>query len=488
MKVTQEKLPASQIGLEIEIAPEKSKQVYEQVVRQLSSTVNIPGFRKGKVPRHILLQRLGHARLKATALEDLINECLQLAIEQEKIEAIGNFELRSEFDELLKEFEPGVPLTFLAAVDVEPEVKIGVYTGLELKAEEVEYDPNQVDELLEMYRKDKATLIPAEGRSAQLGDVALVDFQGRFAITSEGEEATEIPGTNAEDFEVELQEDQFIPGFIAGIIGMNAGETKEVAVNFPSEYGNEELAGKSAVFTITLKELKEKELPELDDDFAQEISEFETLAALRESLEKRFKEDQERVNAGNKEKALLKALAAAVEVEIPETMIGREVEYLMNQQAMQLRNYGIDINQFFSKENIPGIRDRMRPQAVERLKQSLALKQVIQQESITVDDAEIVAEERKALSQLRGKDIDRDRLREVVTDDLLKGKTLKWLEENNTIELVPEGTLEPDEDDDDYEEDEEDVVETNVVETNVVETSASDATVSVEAEAVVEEG
>ncbi len=470
MKVTQEKLPASQIGLEIEIAPEKSKQVYEQVVRQLSSTVNIPGFRKGKVPRHILLQRLGPTRLKATALEDLINQCLQTALEQEKIEAIGNFELRSEFEQLLEKFEPGSPLTFLAAVDVEPEVKVGVYTGLALKAEEIKYDPAQVDEVIEKHRKDKATLIPAEGRPAQLGDVALLDFQGRFAVVPAGEEAKEIPGGKAEDFQVELQEDQFIPGFIAGIIGMNAGETKEIAVNFPPEYGNEELAGEAAVFTITLKELKEKELPELDDDFAQEISEFETLAALRESLEKRFQDEQERKTTANKEEALLKALEAIVEVEIPETMISREIEYLMNQQAMQLSNYGIDIKQFFTKENIPAIRERSRPQAIENLKQSLALKQVTQQESISVDEPEILAEERKVLSQLKGKDVDRDRLREVVTNDLLKAKTIKWLEEHNTIELVPVGTLTPTEDGEDGE------------------TSAGDATVSVEAEAVVDEG
>jgi trigger factor len=156
-------------------------------------------------------------------------------------------------------------------------------------------------------------------------------------------------------------------------------------------------------------------------------------------------------------------------VEIPETMISREVEYLMNQQAMQLSNYGIDIKQFFTKENMPAIRERSRPQAIENLKQSLALKQVTQQESISVDEPEILAEERKVLSQLKGKDIDRDRLREVVTNDLLKAKTIKWLEEHNTIELVPVGTLTPDEDGEDGE------------------TIAADATVSVEAEAVVDE-
>ncbi|PSB07636.1 trigger factor, partial [filamentous cyanobacterium Phorm 46] len=140
MKVTQEKLPASQIGLEIEVPSEKSKQAYEQVIKQFAREVNIPGFRKGKVPRQVLLQRLGQTRLKATALENLINDSLQKALEQEKIQAIGSFELSIEFEELLAKFDPEQTLTFTAKVDVKPEVKMGQYTGLQLQAEEAKYD------------------------------------------------------------------------------------------------------------------------------------------------------------------------------------------------------------------------------------------------------------------------------------------------------------------------------------------------------------
>ena len=443
MKVTQEKLPASQIGLEIEIPSEKSKQAYEQVIKQFARDVNIPGFRKGKVPRQVLLQRLGQTRLKATALENLINDSLQKALEQEKIQAIGSFELRSEFEELLEKFDPEQPLTFSAKVDVQPEVKMGQYTGLQLQAEEVKYDEAQVDEVLAKYRSDKATLIPVEGRPAQLADVALVDFAGRFAEAPEGETPAEIPGGGAEDFQVELSENQFVPGFIQGMIGMNAGETREVSVQFPDEYSSEELAGKPAVFTITLKELKEKELPELDDDFAQEVSEFETLAELRQSLETRFKAEQENKISANKEKAISAALVDLIDVEIPETMLDREIDYLLNQQAMQLKNYGIDINQLFTEENIGPMRERSRPEAVERLKQSLALAEVAKLESLSVDDAELVAEVAKVRKQFPKGDFDPQRLREFVAEDLLKQKTLKWLEEKGTIELVPEGSLTP---------------------------------------------
>lgn len=443
MKVTQEKLPASQIGLEIEVPSEKSKQAYEQVIKQFAREVNIPGFRKGKVPRQVLLQRLGQTRLKATALENLINDSLQKALEQEKIPAIGSFELRSEFEELLEKFDPEQPLTFSAKVDVEPEVKIGQYTGLQLQAEEVKYDEAQVDEVLAKYRSDKATLIPVEGRPAQLGDVALVDFAGRFAEAAEGETPAEIPGGDAEDFQVELSENQFVPGFIQGMIGMNPGETREVSVQFPDEYSSEELAGKPAVFTITLKELKEKELPELDDDFAQEVSEFESLAELRESLETRFKTDQENKLSANKEKAISAALVQLIDVEIPATMVEREIDYLLNQQAMQLKNYGIDINQLFTEENIGPMRERSRPEAVERLKQTLALAEVAKLESISVEPAEVAAEVAKVRKQFPKGNFDPEKLREFVAEDLLKQKTLKWLEEKGTIELVPEGSLTP---------------------------------------------
>ncbi|NJK68872.1 MAG: trigger factor [Microcoleus sp. SU_5_3] len=459
MKVTQEKLPASQIGLEIEIPSEKSKQAYEQVIKQFARDANIPGFRKGKVPRQVLLQRLGQTRLKAAALEDLINDSLQKALEQEKIQAIGSFELRTEFEELLAKFDPEQPLTFSAKVDVAPEVKMGQYAGLQLKAEEAKYDEAQVEEVLAKYRSDKATLIPVEGRPAQLGDMALVDFSGRFAEAPEGETPAEIPGGQAEDFQVELSENQFVPGFIQGMIGMNSGETREVPVEFPEEYSSEELAGQSAVFTITLKELKEKELPELDDDFAQEVSEFETLAELRESLETRFKADQDNKTSANKERAILEALVQLVEAEIPETMLDREIDFLLNQQAVQLKNYGIDVNQLFTQETIGPMRERLRPEAIERIKHTLALAEIAKLESLSVEESEVLAEVARVRKQFPKGDFDPQRLLEFVREDLLKQKTLKWLEEHGTIELVPEGSLTPTVDESDADEDDEETSE-----------------------------
>ncbi|MGA9381581.1 MAG: trigger factor [Phormidium sp.] len=440
MKVTQEKLPASQIGLEIEIPPEMSKKAYEQVLQDLTRTANIPGFRKGKVPRQILLQRFGTARLKAATLEDLIRDGVQQAVKQEQINAIGEFYLSTSQEELAENFEPGKPLTFSVKVDVPPEVKLNQYTGLSIKAEEVKYDPEQVERFLTERRQENATLIPVEGRVAESGDVAVVDFKGRIVGEGEAEE-TPIPGGEAEDFQVELAEGRFIEGFVDGIVGMNPGETKEISVTFPQEYPQQDLAGKPAVFTITLKELKEKELRELNDDFAQEVSEFQTLAELRESLEKRFQEVSQNKTQSNKTEAILKELQNQVEVDLPETLIQQEVDAMLTQTAVRLSNQGVDVRKLFTQDMVTQMRQASRGDAIERLKRSLALKEVAKIESIQVEAAAIEAKIQELTQEFADDNIDPERMREFVEEDLLKDKIITWLTEHSNIELVPEGTL-----------------------------------------------
>ncbi len=443
MKVTQEKLPASQVGLEIEITPEMSQQAYEKTLQEFTRYANIPGFRKGKVPRQVLIQRYGSARIKASVLEELIQNSLQKAIEQEKIEAIGSPELRSSFEDLVSQFQPGSTLTFSVAVDVAPDVTLQQYTGLTVQAEEFKYDPDRVDQVLEDYRKRSATLVPIENRPAQQGDVATVDFKGKLTGELAEGESDEIPGGSAEDFEIELAEGRFIEGFVDGIIGMAIGETKEVAVSFPESYPQADLAGKPAVFTITVKELKERELPDLDDEFAQEVSEFETLAELRESLETRFQKEVEQKTQNSKQEALLKELVQHLEVDLPETMIRREVDYSITQTAMQLGQQGMDIKKTFTQEIVAMLREQARPEALTRLRRTLVLGEVAKRESLAVEPDAVQAKVTELMAEYAGQDVDANRLREVVEEDLLREKILEWLEANNSIELVPEGSLEP---------------------------------------------
>ncbi|MEH1861098.1 MAG: trigger factor [Nostoc sp.] len=457
MKVTQEKLPASQIGLEIEITPEITKQTYEQVIKNLASTANIPGFRKGKVPRPILLQRLGTTRIKAAALEELIQDGIEQAVKQEAIPAIGQPQLRSSFEDLINNYEPGKPLTISAAVDVEPEVNLVQYTDLQAKAEEVKFDPERVENTLDKERQELATLIPVEGRAAQIGDIAVVDFKGSFARVEGEDETAElepIPGAEATDFQVELQEDKFIPGFISGIVGMNPEETKEIAAQFPDPYANEELAGKAATFTVTLKEIKEKELPEVNDDLAQEISDFETLEELRASLVERYQKEADDKTKTNKQEALLTELLKHVEVDLPATLIEQEVDAMLTQTAIRLSQQGLDVRKLFTQDIIPQLRERSRTEAIERIKRSLSLREIGKRESIEVTPEEIAARVTELLEQYsEEQDVDEDKLRSIVENELLTGKIVDWLLEHSSVELVPEGSLSPAEETEDAESD-----------------------------------
>lgn len=483
MKVTQEKLPKSQLGLEIEIPAETTKKVYEKVVQNLARSANIPGFRKGKVPRQILLQRMGLQRIKEAALEDLVQDSLKQAITQESIEALGNYKLISTYEELIVQFQPGEPLKFSASVDVPPEVHLEDYSGLSVKAEETQPDPEAVDKFLEERRIEEATLIPVESRPAQMGDVAVVDYNGKFA--EEGEEAKEISGAQATDFQIELMEGRFLDDIIQGIVGMNPGETKEVSVQFPGDYPREDLAGKSALFTITLKELKEKELPALDDDFAQEVSEQETLAELREFLENQFQEKAEQENSDSKEQALLTAILEKVEIDLPETMIEREVEAILTQTAMQMESYGMDMRKLFNAETIPRLKENARPDAIKRLQQSLALQEIAKRESLKATPEETETRIKEVMEQLTGQSVDPKRVREVVESDLMKEKALKWLEEHATIELVPKGSLSADDDAEEVEQATEE--DTATVASAEVELDASTQTIDVQAEPSTEE-
>ena len=441
MKITQEKLPASQIGLEIEISAETSQKTYEKVVQNLARTVNIPGFRKGKVPRPILVQRLGSQRIKAAALEEIIQKTLEEAVKQESIDSLGNYQLRSNFDELLAQYKPGEALTFSASVDVPPIVELGEeYKNLSVKAEETTYDPTEVDNFLEQRRQEQATLVPVEERPAQMGDVVVVDYQGR-SPAAEGEEGEEIPGTQAKDFQVELEEGRFIEGMVEGIVGMKPEETKKVAVTFPEDYPREDLANQPAIFTITLKEIKEKELPELDDDFAQEASEFETMTQFRESLETQFREKAEKETKNSINEAMLGQLLQTYSLELPETMIKEEVDAMLTQTAMQMQQMGIDVNKLFTAETVPQMRERSRPEAIVRLKQDRILKEIGKRESLEAESQAVEAKIKEIQEQLSDQQLDLDRLRTMVQEDLLKEKTLDWLRERANVELVPKGTL-----------------------------------------------
>jgi trigger factor len=444
MKVTQEKLEQSRIGLKIEVTGDQTTKYYEQAIKNLTTNANIPGFRKGKIPRQVILQRMGQSQIKAMALEALLEPSLNEAIKQAEVPAIGNYQISSNFDELLLGYVPGQAFTFSASVDVPPVVTLGTYTGLAVKAEEIVYDATQVDDFIDRQRKEKATIIPVVGRAAKLDDIAVVDYNGKLA------DGTEISGAQADDFDIELSEGKFISDLVNGIVGMKIGDTRDVNVVFPADYPREDLAAQPALFHVVLKDLKEQELPALDDDFAKESSDFDTLAEYKESIVTRFQEQAQKSTDQNIIAAIETATIDIVTVDLPETLIERETMNILNQMASQFSQYGMDVNKLFTRETIPKMKENCRTDAISNLKQQLAIEEIAKQESVTVSDEDIVAKMSEILPQLAGENIDENRLRSYITEDLQKEKTLEWLKERAKVELVPEGSLAPaavDEDD-----------------------------------------
>lgn len=432
MQVTQEQRPGSQVAFNVTLEAAQVQKSYEQTVRHFVKNVQIQGFRKGKAPRHLVLQYVGRDRIRAAAMEDLLNDAIPAVLQEaDDIEAIGQFEFDGDVGALVSSYNPKADFTFTGYVEVQPTVNVGPYQKLEVEVIRVDADPEKAHETLEGYRKQRATLLPVEERSAQLGDVATLDFEGRDA---EGELIT---GAQGEDFQVELEESQFIPGFIAGIVGMEIDETREIEADFPEDYANADIAGQKATFTVTLKELKEKELPELDDAFAAEISEFETLDELKQALSDRDTSEALQECETNREEALLKAILTETEIDMPETLIRQEIEFLIKQSLNYLGQQGMDVKNILNQEMLQGMQERSRPEAIERLQRTLALAEIVKRESISVGDTELDVRVQEFYATYQGdKKLDPQRVAGYFREELLTEKVLTWLHEQNTFNWV----------------------------------------------------
>jgi len=435
MKVTQEKLPSSQIGLKIEISPEISKQTYEKVVQNLSRTANIPGFRKGKVPRQILLQRMGIERVKAAAVEDVLQSSVDAAIKQEDIKAIGNYQIEPSFEELVKNYQPEQPLSFRIAVDVPPTVVLSQYRNLAIKAEEVFFDENQVENYLAAKQTELATLVPVEDRSAQANDTVIVDYEA-FKLDANGLKGDSIEELKGVDSKIELTEGKLLAGMLEGLLDMSSGEVKDINVTFPADYPRPELAGNAVIFVFNLKEIKTSELPDLDDEFAKEISDKETIEELKLSLEEDFKKKAEEDTTEKIHLAILEQLTKNTEIELPETYIEQEIKNILTQTAMQMEQYGLDVNTLFREENLPKLKDNARPDAIQKIKEKLIIEEITKTEGITVDKDALDKRVEEVKKELDGRPYDNDRLIGFIQEELSNRKTLDWLRENSQVELV----------------------------------------------------
>ena len=438
MQVIQEKRPGSRVGLKIVVEADRVKRSYEKTLRQLEQNIQIPGFRKGKAPRNLVVRQVGRERIMASAVDDLISEAIQQAFKEARLTPISRFELDDEVGQLLAQFNPEADFSFSGYVEVYPEARVGQYKGLTVTATRVDVKPEQIDQLIDRWRDQRATLLPVEDRPAQLGDVVVIDFAARDA------EGNPLDEMTTQDFQLELKEDNFIPGFVAGIVGMQLDETKEIAATFPDDYFRKELAGKTVTFTVCLREIKAKELPELDDAFVQEISSFQTVAELREHLQKRLEQDALRQSEENLETAILNAILETTEVDLPETLIEQETTQLLAQSLQALRQEGIkpgELRKFLSElppETLNQLKERHRPEAIDRLRRTLALSAIVRQEQIAVGSTELDVEVEEVMADYaqQGQRLDRERVRQAVYEGLLTNKVMAWLKSQTTVNWV----------------------------------------------------
>ena len=431
LKVTTNPAPKSRIAVEIEVPADRCKNSYSEALNKLSRSISIPGFRKGKVPKAVVLQQLGVVRIKASALETLLQAVWKESLDQEGIEPLSEPELSEDFDSLLENFNPEKILKLTLETDIAPQPILKKTSGLTAEVESINFDPKKVEELIEQSRNQLAIKVPVNDRPAKKGDIALVSFKGIFA-----DDGNEIEGGSADSMEIELEKGRMIPGFIEGVIGMEINDTKLLKCQFPEDYQQKEACGRKAEFQISLKDIKTKELPELNDDFAKQASDKDTLDELRSDLEKRLKEDLNIRQIKNRQDSLLDALVEELEVELPKSLIDQEVRLIVEQTAQNFAQQGIDIKTMMTPEIVKSLMESSREDAEKKVRQKLALSALATSEKIEVSEEEIQSKFKEVQAELKlskDKNISPDQLRQAISDDLLQEKLFLWLEDNNIV-------------------------------------------------------
>ncbi|RCL48708.1 MAG: trigger factor, partial [Prochlorococcus sp. MED-G73] len=356
-------------------------------------------------------------------------------LDQEGIEPLCEPELEDGFETILENFNPEKTLILKLETDITPIPTLKKSSGLTAEVENLIFDPKKVDELIEQSRAQLATKVPVSDRAAKKGDIALVSFKGSFS-----DDGSEIEGGSADSIEIELEQGRMIPGFIEGVIGMNINDEKILKCEFPKDYHQEEAKGRKAEFNVSLEDLKIKELPELNDEFAKQASDKENMSDLRADLEKRLKEDNDRKQAKTRQDSLLDVLVKELEVDLPKSLIDQEVRIIVEQTAQNFAQQGIDVKSMFTPELVKSLMESSKGEAEKKLRQKFALKALANSEKIEVSDKEINSKLEQVEADIKlsnEKNIDADRLKEAITDDLLQEKLFVWLEENNTVVEKP---------------------------------------------------
>ncbi|MEH7332680.1 trigger factor [Neobacillus drentensis] len=382
MTVKWEKLEGNRGVLTVEVSAEQVSKGLDEAFQKVVKQVNVPGFRKGKMPRGMFEKRFGVESLYQDALDILLPEAYGNAIDETGIEPID----RPDID--IEQMEKGKELIFKATVQVKPEVTLGEYKGLEVEELDTNVTDEDVQKELETLQNRHAELVVKEDTAAENGDTVVIDFEGFV----DGEA---FEGGKAENHSLELGSGSFIPGFEEQLVGVKAGESKDVEVSFPEEYHAAELAGKPATFKVTVHEIKGKELPVLDDEFAKDVDdEVETLDALKEKIKTRLEDSKKHEAEHNLRDTLVEKAAENAQVEVPEVMVSNEVNRMLQEfeQRLQMQGMNLELYFQFSGQDENALREQMKEEAATRVKVNLTLEAIAKAENLEASDEDVNAE------------------------------------------------------------------------------------------------
>lgn len=378
MNVKVEKQENSKVVLEFTMDKETFEKELDKAFHKNAKYFKVPGFRNGKVPRNVVEKVYGEGVLYQAVIEDTVDEEYKKAVEDNNLKVVSKPELD------VKQMEKGKDLIYTVTLFVEPEATVKKYKGLEVKKVEAKVTKKDIDAKIESDRQKNARVITVEDRALENNDVSTIDFEGFV-------DNVPFEGGKAENFELTIGSGQFIPGFEEQLIGMKIGEEKEINVTFPKEYHAENLAGKPAMFKVKLISIKSKILPDIDDEFAKDVSEFENLADYKKDVEEKLKLQKEESAKNQKEINVIDKLIENTEVVIPESMINDEVENMTEQFSTNLSYQGLDINTYckYMNTTVEDFKKNLIPEAEKNVKMKLALAAIAKIENVKVEDSEI---------------------------------------------------------------------------------------------------
>lgn len=381
MKCSLERLDGSLVSLEIEVDASEVSQAQDQAFKRIVKKYTIPGFRKGKAPRTMFERFVGKGPILEEALDILLPASYEQAIAEQKVEPLGRPDI-----ELVK-YEDGESLIYKAKVAVKPEVKLGQYTGLGIPAEVKEVTAEEVEAELGKLREQAAKVEPSSAEELANGHLAAIDYEGFLGGTA-------FAGGKGENYLLEIGSGTFIPGFEEQLIGMKRGEEREIRVTFPEDYRNKELAGQEATFQIKLNEIKEKNLPELDDEFAKSVGDYASLEELRQAIENNLKQTAENAARNARLTKLINQVVENAEVDPPAIMVDRAVDSMVSDLAQRVQQMGLSLEKYLEMtDGSEGkLREDFRTRATFEVKKGLVLEAVAKQEGLEAEEAEIDAE------------------------------------------------------------------------------------------------